>query len=94
MSWSVSEAKARLSEVLSRARRGPQVIENRGEAVAVVVSKAEFDRLQQAQARPQPTALAALVDFTEKLKQGGDLALEIPARTLEPDRAIPFDDDA
>ena len=92
MSWSVSEAKARLSEVLARARRGPQVIENRGEAVAVVISKQEFDRLQQLRAEPQPTAMAALLEFTAKLKAQGDLELELPARELEAERPAPFGD--
>lgn len=92
MSWSVSEAKARLSEVLTRARRGPQVIENRGEPVAVVISKQEFDRLQQLRSEPRPSAMAELLDFTRKLKEQGDLELELPARVLEVDRADPFED--
>ena len=93
MSWSVSEAKARLSEVLARARKGPQVIENRGEPVAVVISKAEFDRLQQLHAPPRPSAMAELLEFTRKLKAQGDLELELPRRELEPDRPIFFADD-
>jgi prevent-host-death family protein len=94
MSWSVSEAKARLSELLSRARRGPQVIENRGEAVAVVISKQEFDRLQQLREEPRASPMAELLAFTQKLKQQGDLGLELPARELGPDRPSPFDQDA
>ncbi len=93
MSWSVSEAKARLSEVLTRARRGPQVIENRGEAVAVVISKQEFDRLQQLRAEPRPSAMAELLELTRTLKAEGELELELPARPLEPDRQIPFGED-
>ena len=90
MSWSVSEAKARLSEVLSRARQGPQVIENRGEAVAVVISKQEFDRLQALRAEPRPSAMAELLSFTRKLQEQGDLELSLPPRELEPARLIPF----
>lgn len=93
MSWSVSKAKAELSEVLARARRSPQVIENRGTAVAVVVSKAEFDRLQAIQATPRPTALEDLLELTSKLKAEGDLGFGIPPRELEADRPIPFADD-
>ncbi len=92
MSWSVSEAKARLSEVLARARRGPQVIENRGEPVAVVLSKQEYDRLQQLHQPPQPSAMAELLALTDRLKQQGDFELELPPRALEPERADPFDD--
>lgn len=90
MSWSVSEAKARLSEVLSRARRAPQVIENRGEPVAVVVSKQEFDRLQQLRVEPKPSAMAALLEVTRQLRAEGELELELPARELEPDRLPSF----
>lgn len=93
MSWSVSEAKARLSEVLSRARRGPQIIENRGEAVAVVISKQEFDRLQQLREEPRPAPMAEFLAFTRKLKEQGDLDLKLPARELEPDRPVPFGED-
>ena len=92
MSWSVSEAKARLSELLSRARRGPQVIENRGEAVAVVISKPEFDRLQQLRAEPRPSAMAELLELTRKLKTEGELELDLPPRKLEPARGTAFDD--
>ena len=93
MNWSVSEAKAKLSEVLARARRSPQVIESRGEEVAVVLSKHEFDQLQQLRAKPRATPIAELLDFTERLKAGGDLELVIPPREIEPDRPILFADD-
>ena len=93
MSWSVSEAKARLSEVLSRARKGPQVIENRGEPVAVVISKREFDRLQHLHAAPKPSAMAEFLEFTRHLRQQGDLEFELPARPRELDRPLLFADD-
>ncbi len=44
--WQMQEAKARLSEVVKRAEQeGPQDITLRGRSVAVVLSRAEFDRL-------------------------------------------------
>lgn len=44
--WQMQEAKARLSEVVKRAERnGPQDITVHGRSVAVMVSRAEFDRL-------------------------------------------------
>ena len=43
--WSVAEAKAHLSEVLTRAQsEGPQVITRRGRRAAVVVSVEEWER--------------------------------------------------
>jgi prevent-host-death family protein len=45
-SWQVQEAKARFSEVVRGAERdGPQEITLHGRAVAVLVSRAEYDRL-------------------------------------------------
>lgn len=43
--WSVANAKARLSEVLDRARsEGPQTITRNGRTAAVVVSAEEWER--------------------------------------------------
>lgn len=45
-SWQMQEAKARLSELVERAvSDGPQTITQDGEAVAVVMSRAAFERL-------------------------------------------------
>ena len=44
--WQIQEAKARLSEVVKDAEReGPQELTLHGRSEAVVVSKAEYDRL-------------------------------------------------
>jgi len=44
--WQLQEAKGRFSEVVKRALSdGPQGITVRGEPVAVVISRAEYDRL-------------------------------------------------
>ena len=93
MRWSVSEAKARLDELLTKARRAPQVIESRGEPVAVVISKAEFDRLRALEAETQPTPLARLLEFTDSLKLRADLTLDLPARTVDDMRATVFADE-
>ena len=44
-SWTVADAKARLSEVVEKARRdGPQVITKNGRSTAVLVSIEEWER--------------------------------------------------
>ncbi|MBI4756743.1 MAG: type II toxin-antitoxin system Phd/YefM family antitoxin [Betaproteobacteria bacterium] len=44
--WQMQEAKARLSEVVKEAEQaGPQEITSHGRSVAVVLSRAEYDRL-------------------------------------------------
>jgi prevent-host-death family protein len=46
MRWQIQEAKSRLSELVKRAQaEGPQDITLHGKSVAVVVSRASFDRL-------------------------------------------------
>jgi prevent-host-death family protein len=43
--WTVADAKARLSEVVEKARRdGPQVITKNGRSTAVLVSIEDWDR--------------------------------------------------
>ena len=91
MNWSVSEAKAKLSEVLARARKGPQVIESRGEEVAVVISKRDFDRLQAASEKPAPSPMQQWLDWVARLKGRADLELELPPRRVEAERPSAFD---
>ena len=43
--WSIAEAKAKFSEVISRAEsKGPQIVTRHGRKVAVIVSAEEWDR--------------------------------------------------
>ena len=56
--WQMQEAKARLSEVVKRAELdGPQDITLHGRSVAVVVSRATFERLSG--------QMASVVDFMQ-----------------------------
>jgi len=43
-SWTVADAKARLSEVIERAQRDPQVITRHGKPSVIVVSAEEWSR--------------------------------------------------
>jgi prevent-host-death family protein len=53
-SWTVAEAKARLSQLIEQERsKGPQTITRRGRAEAVVVAVEEWDRKDQAQGQPR-----------------------------------------
>ena len=44
--WQLHEAKAHLSEVVKSSADGPQEITVHGKAAAVILSKADYDRLQ------------------------------------------------
>jgi antitoxin Phd len=48
--WQLQEAKNRFSEVVNKAlTKGPQTVTRHGEEVVVVLSKAEYNRLQKSQ---------------------------------------------
>jgi len=80
-SWQVQEAKARMSEVVKRAQVEPQDITSHGKSVAVVVSRAAFDRLTRNQ--------GSLVDFmrASPLFDAGDVDFE---RDRSPTREVDF----
>lgn len=50
-SWTVAQAKARLSEVIEKARREPQAITRRGKSAVVVVDAALWERVQRREQR-------------------------------------------
>ena len=79
--WQMQEAKARLSEVVKRAElEGPQDITLHGRSVAVLLSRATFDRLSGQQ--------ASVLDFMQASPLAGlddDLVFERDATpTREP----------
>jgi antitoxin Phd len=46
--WQIQEAKAKFSEVIEEAsRKGYQTITKRGEPIAIIISKREFDKITQ-----------------------------------------------
>jgi len=71
-SWTVAQAKAKLSEVLNRATaEGPQTITRRGRTAAVVVDAEEWNR--------KTKRVGTLADFfaSSPLREGG---LKLPRR--------------
>jgi prevent-host-death family protein len=85
MRWQLQEAKAKLSELVKRAEsEGPQEITVHGEPKAVVLSKAEFDRLNRAKEQP--------ANFVEFARQSPLYGLDIPIeRDDAPERGTPID---
>lgn len=83
--WNVTEAKAKLSEVLIRASREPQVIENRGRAVAVILSIQDYHDLKSRQTRAAPQErVAEFLRFTEHLREDGGAEIKLPKRAQKP----------
>jgi prevent-host-death family protein len=80
--WQLQEAKARLSELVQSARKGPQEITVRGKPAAVVVSTEEFDRLRQVK-----RGKGGFLDFIRKSPLAG-AELEVK-RDRRPSRPAP-----
>jgi prevent-host-death family protein len=83
--WSVAEAKSRLSELIEHAGRRPQVIERRGEPVAVVVGKQDFELLGDSTTGTLRAArLASFLELSSQISRAGGAELRIAPRTRRP----------
>ena len=77
-SMSAHDAKARFGQLLDTARREPVTIEKHGRAVAVVISKEDFDDIEAMKLE----RLRAEVQIGIEASRAGD-AIEIDARDLD-----------
>ena len=84
--WKISEAKARLSEVVSHCVEEPQVLYNRSKAVAALIDMEEYEAfLKYKQSQKKPT-MRELLDELHEINQVEPEMDELPPRT---DRPIP-----
>ena len=82
--WSIAAAKAELSSVVRSAQREPQVLENRGEPVAVVVGIDEYRRTSERESAK--SRWQAFLQRSDAMVAGGDaFNLEVPPRETRPD---------
>ncbi|MGZ8219706.1 type II toxin-antitoxin system Phd/YefM family antitoxin [Methylomagnum sp.] len=91
MHWNIAQAKQRFSEVVKQAAAEPQLIYNRNQPVAALISAedyAAFDAWRKTQAKPPTLA----EDFDELrqllLAEGFEDGLEIPARIDRPNTFV------
>jgi prevent-host-death family protein len=80
--WSIATAKAELSQAVRQARHRPQIIENRGKPVAVLLGMDEYARLAE-----QETELSrwrAFLALSESLRAEGGAELDLPRRETRP----------
>lgn len=83
--WNVAEAKASFSEVLNEAQSAPQIIENRGKPVAVVIGIEEYRAIKELREQAAPRQrLAAFLRFSGELRGQGGADLELPQRSSRP----------
>jgi len=86
VNWKIAQAKQQLSKVVRLAQIEPQILQNRDEAVAAVVSAADFARFQEWQ-RLSSNALSQAFERIREIAKDEDWTLAVPART---DRDNPF----
>ncbi len=77
-SMSAHDAKARFGQLLDAARREPVTIEKHGRAVAIVMSKEDFDDIEAMKLE----RLRAEVRFGIEASRAGD-SIEVEARDLD-----------
>ncbi len=74
--WKISEAKAKLSEIIECGHREPQIIVNRDKPVAVLVSIEDFTKFEELQQKSRkPSVRDLLLELRKINQQEGDLEL-------------------
>lgn len=83
MNWQLQDAKNRLSEVVTRARKeGPQVVTVRGRRAAVILSAEGYDALLAA----RPSIVDRLLDgpaWDDELVEAANRREKTPGRPVE-----------
>jgi antitoxin Phd len=74
--WSVQDAKNRFSEVVTAARRKPQLVTKHGKPAVVVVAADEYERLRRLARLKAPT----FVDMLLAMPQGDVVFERLKAR--------------
>lgn len=89
--WKISEAKARMSELVNACGDGPQIIYNRGKPVAAVIAMECFDAFQRFSLESQqPSMKELLMELSEaedSLWVEGDRNVPAPLHALPRARA-------
>lgn len=80
MNWKLADAKQHLSRVVRLAREEPQILQNRDEPVAAVVSLADFERFREWQRRNEKTLAEAFAELRHTAAEE-DWELEPSVRT-------------
>ena len=88
--WKISEAKARLSEVVSHCVEEPQVLYNRKKPVAALVDMEEYEAFLEFKKSKKKKTIAEWLDELDEIKkrEPGDFVL--PPRTSRP---VPYFDE-
>lgn len=88
--WKISEAKARLSEVVSSCVDEPQVLYNRKKPVAALIDMEEYEQFLEYQQSKKKKTIAEWLDELEEINKHEPEMDELPPRTSRP---VPYFDD-
>jgi prevent-host-death family protein len=82
--WKISEAKARLSEVVSSCAEEPQVLYNRKKPVAALIGMAEYEAFLAYKKAQQKPTMAELLDELREINKVEEDFGELPPRINRP----------
>jgi prevent-host-death family protein len=80
--WNIASAKAEFSHLVREACKSPQVIENRGRPVAVVVSADAYARMAETAKRTE--RWRAVQALSAQIRDEGGVTLAVPPRRPRP----------
>ncbi len=86
--WKISEAKAKLTALLTSCIKEPQIICNREKPVAVVINIKLFEELMQIKKKERKPSMAELLEELRSIREIETVEIEIPERK---DRANPME---
>lgn len=88
--WKISDAKARLSEVVGHCVEEPQVLYNRKKPVAALIDMDEYEAFQKYKQSKKKKTVAEWLDELDEIKKQEPGDFELPPRTSRP---VPYFDD-
>ncbi|HAY99182.1 MAG TPA: hypothetical protein DCY38_00105 [Opitutae bacterium] len=88
--WKISEAKARLSEVVSHCVEEPQVLYNRKKPVAALIDMEEYEQFLEYKQSKKKKTMAELFEELRKINEVEPEMDELPPRTSRP---VPYFED-
>ena len=88
--WKISEAKARLSEVVSHCVEEPQVLYNRKKPVAALIDMEEYEAFLEYRQSKKKKTIAEWLDELDEIKKEEPGDFELAPRTNRP---IPYLDE-
>jgi prevent-host-death family protein len=88
VNWKLADAKQQLSKVVRLSQSEPQILQNRNEPVAAVVSVEEYERFREWRDREGKTLSAAFEEL-RRIAAEESWELDLPPRGNRPNALLP-----